>query len=164
MSFISPLQTSPITGEAGLSFFVPWKKLISMVKIRGRETYPFYFGASPATLKLASELRAGMTIAEKVLWERLRNRKCSNFKFRRQHPIGEFIVDFFCYEAMLVIELDGEVHHDEYQKERDFERTEILNEFEITVIRFKNETVLNDIESVLMTIEKALSERNISNK
>lgn len=147
-----------------MSFFVPWKKLISMVKIRGRETYPFYFGASPATLKLASELRASMTKAEKILWECLRNRKCLNFKFRRQHPIGEFIVDFFCYEAMLVIELDGEVHHDEYQKERDFERTLILKEYGIRVVRFKNEAVFNDIEGVLKTIEKALNEQYFTNK
>jgi len=99
-----------------------------------------------------------------MLWERLRKKKCRNFKFRRQHPLGEFIVDFFCYEAMLVIELDGEVYHDEYQRERDAERTNILNELGIRVLRFKNEAIFNDVEGVLKTIEKALNERNHTNE
>jgi len=99
-----------------------------------------------------------------MLWERLRKKKCRNFKFRRQHPIGEFIVDFFCYEAMLVIELDGEVYHDKYQRERDAERTNILNELGIRVLRFKNEAIFNDVEGVLKTIEKALNERNHTNE
>lgn len=129
-----------------------------MVKLQGREIYPFYFGASPTMLKLAAELRGNMTIAEKILWERLRNRKCCNSRFRRQHPIGEFIVDFFCYEAMLAIELDGEVHNDAYQNKRDSERTEILNEHGIRVRRFKNNAVFNKIEEVLKKIEYALKD------
>ena len=133
-----------------------------MVKIRGREAYPFYFGAGPATLRIAAQLRANMTKAEKVLWESLRNKKCCNQKFRRQHPIGDFIVDFFCYDAMLAIELDGAVHYDDYQKERDHERTKILQELGIEVIRFKNREVIENIEEVLQFIEKAILERDQS--
>lgn len=130
-----------------------------MVKIRGREAYPFYFGATPATLRIAADLRANMTRAEKVLWESVRNKKCCRLRFRRQHPIGDFIVDFFCYEAMLAIELDGEVHNDDYQKERDYERTKIINELGIDVIRFKNHEVIENIGEVIQSIEKAILER-----
>ena len=131
-----------------------------MVKIRGREVYPFYFGASPATLRIAADLRANMTTAEKILWERLRNKKCCNLKFRRQHPIGDFIVDFFCYDAMLAIELDGEVHNDDYQKERDYERTKILRELGIDIIRFKNHEVMGNIGDVIRSIEEVIFERD----
>jgi very-short-patch-repair endonuclease len=128
-----------------------------MVKLRGREAYPFYFGASATTLKIAADLRKSMTKAEKVLWEKLRDKKCCNFKFRRQHPIGDFVVDFFCYDSMLVIELDGEAHNEKYQEERDQERTKILNEFGITVLRFRNEEVFKNIKAVLEKIKMHLS-------
>jgi very-short-patch-repair endonuclease len=131
-----------------------------MVKLRGREAYPFYFGASPAMLKMAAELRANMTRAEKVLWDRLRNKKCCNLKFRRQHPIAEFVVDFFCYEAMLVIEIDGDVHSNSYQKERDFERTKFLNGLGIRVIRFNNEEIFHNIDVVMEKIKKELQKDN----
>ncbi len=81
-----------------------------MVKLRGRESYPFYFGATPELLRRAAELRKNMTKAETVLWGYLRKRQLTGYRFRRQHPINIVIVDFFCYEAMLVIEVDGEVH------------------------------------------------------
>ncbi len=129
-----------------------------MVKLRGREAYPFYFGASPEMLRRAAELRANMTTAEKALWAQLRKKNCCNQKFRRQHPIGNFIVDFFCYEAMLAIELDGEVHTESYQKERDEERTKILNDLGIAVLRFRNEEVFDQIETVLETIKMYLPE------
>lgn len=131
-----------------------------MVKLRGREAYPIYFGASPAMLKLAAELRSNMPKAEKPLWEKLRNRKCYDSRFRRQHPIREFIVDFFCYEAMIAIELDGEIHNDAYQNERDSERTNILNELGIRVIRFTNDAVASIIEEVLQEIEDALKDES----
>ncbi len=128
-----------------------------MVKLRGREAYPFYFGAGPEMLRRAAELRANMTSAEKALWAQLRKRNFCNQKFRRQHPIGNFIVDFFCYEAMLVIELDGEVHTESYQNERDLERTKILNDLGITVLRFRNEEVFMQIETVLINIKQHLA-------
>ena len=90
-----------------------------MVKYEGQEDYPIYFGAGPERVRIAGDLRKSMTPAEKVLWKRLRNRQLKGFRFRRQHPMKDFIVDFFCYDAMLVIEVDGEVHNETHQQERD---------------------------------------------
>jgi len=127
-----------------------------IVKLQGRENYPFYFGASPETLKVAGNLRRELTPAEKILWIQLRNKQLLGFRFRRQHPIGGFVVDFFCYEAMLVIELDGEVHDTSYQQERDRERTNILKNFGIIEVRFRNEEIMNDLDHVLAKIKEAL--------
>ena len=88
-----------------------------MAKLRGAEEYPIYFSTTPEILRIAGELRHSMTPAEKKLWEYLRNRKISGYRFRRQHPLNEFVVDFFCFEAMLALEVDGAVHEDRYQKE-----------------------------------------------
>ena len=123
-----------------------------MVKLSGKEQYPIYFGANSELLRIASDLRKLMTPAEKILWEQLRNRKLSDYRFRRQHPIGEFVVDFFCYEAMLVIEIDGEIHDTSYQRERDIERKNILQGHGIREIRFRNEDVMNNLENVLAKI------------
>jgi very-short-patch-repair endonuclease len=74
-------------------------------------------------------------------------------QFRRQHPINRFIADFYCAKIKLVIEVDGSVHELSENKEYDIERSEILNDFGITVIRFSNEQVINKIENTLKTIE-----------
>jgi very-short-patch-repair endonuclease len=127
-----------------------------MAKLRGQEDYPIYFGAGPELLKLAGELRKSMTPAEKVLWIRLRNRQVKGYRFRRQHPVEDFIVDFFCYDAMLVVEVDGTVHDDPTQRERDEQRTMILKRLDLKEIRFTNEEVMNDIDQVINRIESAL--------
>jgi very-short-patch-repair endonuclease len=127
-----------------------------MVKLGGQEDYPIYFGAGPELLRIAGDLRKSMTPAEKILWERLRNRQIKGFRFRRQHPIKDFIVDFFCYDAMLVIEVDGEVHSDEHQHERDEQRTNILNRLGIRELRFTNQDVINQTDKVINKIESAL--------
>jgi very-short-patch-repair endonuclease len=127
-----------------------------MVQLIGKEAYPFYFGARPELLRIAANLRKNMTPAEKVLWEQLRNRQLMGCRFRRQHPIFEFVVDFFCYEAMLVIEVDGDVHEDSFQAERDAERTKILKGFGINELRFRNEEVMHNAEGVLKRIEDEL--------
>ncbi len=127
-----------------------------MVKIRGREKYPIYYGAKPRVLGIAYDLRNTMTEAEKALWKNLRNRQIMGFRFRRQHPINDFVVDFFCYEAKLVIELDGEVHDDISQKERDQERSKVLNGLGLNVIRFRNEEVLNNLDEVVSKITNNL--------
>ncbi|MBP6872648.1 MAG: endonuclease domain-containing protein [Bacteroidales bacterium] len=128
-----------------------------MAKLGGREDYPFYFGAGPELLRIAGDLRKSMTPAEKILWEKLRNRQIKGFHLRRQHPIKYFIVDFFCYDAMLVIEVDGSVHDDKSRMERDQQRTLILKRLGIKEIRFKNEEVINHIDQVIIGIEAVLS-------
>jgi very-short-patch-repair endonuclease len=66
-----------------------------------------HFGADAFTFRKAEELRINMTKAEKLLWEEIRNNKLDGLKFRRQHPIGRFIVDFYCHKLKIIIELDG---------------------------------------------------------
>jgi very-short-patch-repair endonuclease len=128
-----------------------------MVKLGGQEEYPIYFGAGPELLRIAGDLRKSMTKAEKVLWERLRGRQVKGYRFRRQHPVKDFIVDFFCYDAMLSIEVDGEVHNDSYQNERDEQRKMILKRLGINELRYTNEQVLNQIDKVIKEIESELS-------
>ena len=107
-------------------------------------------------MRIAGDLRKSMTPAERVLWERLRNRQVRGYRFRRQHPIKNFIVDFFCYEAMLIIEVDGSVHDEIKQSERDEQRTLILKRLGIKVIRFSNYEVINLTDQVITKIEEEL--------
>ena len=131
-----------------------------MVLIKGAEDFPFYFGASIELLTRAGNLRRDMTRAEKILWQKLRKKQIDGFRFRRQHPIDTFIADFFCYQAMLVIEVDGDVHQDTTQADRDIERTRILNLHKIKVIRFTNTQIENNINFVLQEIRNALHEQS----
>ncbi|AXP80268.1 Leucine--tRNA ligase [Mariniflexile rhizosphaerae] len=107
-------------------------------------------------LKHAKDMRANPTLAEAALWEQLRNKNLGA-KFRQQHLIGDYIVDFVCLDKKLIIEVDGEIH--DSQIEEDAERTEILENNYFKVIRFKNEEVLGNIEGVLKTIKEELSQR-----
>jgi len=108
-------------------------------------------------LKKARNLRKKQTKSEDVLWQLLRRKQLSGAKFRRQHPIKEgIILDFYCHAAKLAIEIDGGYHDTEAQKARDAERTQILNEMGIRVIRFRNEKVLENTETVLEEIAEAL--------
>ena len=94
---------------------------------------PIYFGAKPKILGHAKELRKDMTDAEKQLWQKLRKRQLQGFKFRRQHPLLQFVADFYCHEAKLVIEVDGGYHQTEEQKELDEGRTHELEQAGIKV-------------------------------
>ncbi|MBA4379930.1 MAG: hypothetical protein C0393_04475 [Anaerolinea sp.] len=101
----------------------------------------------------AKELRQEMTPAEKILWEHLRGRQLGGFKFRRQHPLGPFITDFYCAEKRLVAEIDGDIH--DLQREQDEQRTRQFEEFGYRVIRFRNEEVETNIGLVLKKILEA---------
>jgi very-short-patch-repair endonuclease len=131
-----------------------------MVKLRGNEKSRMYFGATPEIIRIAGELRRATTPSEKLLWTHLRKRRIDGFRFRRQHAIKDFVVDFFCLDAMLVIEVDGNVHNESYQHERDIERTEILKRFGLRVLRCTNSEIESDIEKVLQKIQKALENKN----
>ena len=104
------------------------------------------------------ELRQNATDAEQLLWQLLRNRGVHDSKFRRQHPIAGYILDFYCHEAKLAIELDGSGHLEDVQAKYDDERTKLLNEQGIRVLRFWNNDVLKDPESVLNGIWLALDD------
>jgi len=101
------------------------------------------------------ELRKESTEAEKLLWAELRNRKLNGLKFRRQHPLDKFIVDFYCNEKKLVVELDGDVHDQKVNNEYDEARTAMLAGLNIIVLRFKNEDVINNMKDVLKKISGA---------
>ena len=101
----------------------------------------------------AKELRKESTPAEKVLWDRLRNRQLGGYKFRRQAPMGHVIADFYCAECKLIVEIDGDIH--DFQLEKDKLRTEEIESFGYRVIRFRNEEVLSNIETVLNKILEA---------
>jgi very-short-patch-repair endonuclease len=108
---------------------------------------------------LARKMRSNPTSAEKKFWEYIRDRKFMNIKFRRQHPfyfdyLGKetfYIVDFYSSEEKIVIEIDGKIHN--FTKQKDKERTDILNLLGLRVIRFKNDEVENNIEEVLKKLE-----------
>jgi very-short-patch-repair endonuclease len=105
---------------------------------------------------LARELRKNMTDAERIIWYYLRDRRLSGWKFRRQHPIGPFIVDFICIEKRLIVEVDGGQHN--LNPEIDIKRTEYLKERGYRVIRFWNNDVLKETEAVLNSILLSLSD------
>jgi len=108
-----------------------------------------------SSIRHAREMRKAPSDAERRLWSCLRNRQLGNFKFRRQHPIGPFIVDFCCIEKSLVIELDGEQHLTAEQY--DGRRSEFLAQRGYRVIRFWNSAVLTGIEAVLEQVQIDLS-------
>jgi very-short-patch-repair endonuclease len=112
------------------------------------------------------DLRKNSTEAEKVLWEAVRAKKFDGKKFYRQHPIfydisGKetfFVADFYCYEEKLIVELDGKYHR--YRLMEDKERTKILNYLGLSVIRFNNDEVLNDLDKILSKIKQEMEVSN----
>jgi len=111
-----------------------------------------FYGASQEIRSRAKVLRKEITIAEKLLWNKLRNKQLEGLKFRRQHPIDIFIADFYCHEKKLIVEVDGEIH--KYQKEYDEGRTSELEAYGVTVIRFTNDEVINNIKQVIKRIKE----------
>lgn len=105
---------------------------------------------SPVIRTAARELRRRQTPAEEVLWRRLRGQRLAGCKFRRQHPVGHFIVDFCCPTRRLAVEIDGDSHA--HQAEYDAARTEWLNQCGYRVMRFSNADVYERLEAVLEAI------------
>jgi very-short-patch-repair endonuclease len=112
-------------------------------------------GTSEELQGRARQLRKEMTPAESRLWDALRGWGIG--KFRRQHPIERFILDFYCPAARLCVEVDGGIHDDAEQRERDRARGEFLAARSIRVLRFRNEEVLSDTRAVLRRIRTALA-------
>jgi 5-methyltetrahydrofolate--homocysteine methyltransferase len=109
-----------------------------------------------------AELKKFATEAETVLWEYLRGKNLDGYKFRRQHIIDQFIVDFVCLESKLIVEVDGKIHFKPENIKSDAERTERLNRLGFTVLRFTNEEVLGDIDNVQKKILDKLKETAFS--
>src|SRR4030042_4329547 len=104
----------------------------------------------------ARELRTRQTEAEKILWSRLRDKHYYGIKFRRQEPIGNYIVDFVCFEKKLILEIDGNPHKETWVKINDNQRALWLQGEGFRILRFWNSEVLNNVEGVLGKIKKAL--------
>jgi very-short-patch-repair endonuclease len=94
----------------------------------------------------ARHLRRTATVAEKKLWSRLRNRQQHGLRFRRQEPIGDRIVDFFCAEARLAIELDGSGHQRHFNQIEDLDKEIELHEKGVRVLRFSNHAVMSNLD------------------
>lgn len=102
------------------------------------------------------KLRKNQTKAEEIFWELVRNKNFLGLKFRRQHQIGKYIVDFYCHSERLIIEFDGEVHDNTQQKRKDVSRDKYLTSLGNTVLRFRNEELLNNPETVYEKITKII--------
>jgi very-short-patch-repair endonuclease len=123
-----------------------------------------FFGAKPDIFEKAAILREHMTEAEKLLWEKLKDRSLFHYKFRRQHPIDIFIVDFYCHPIHLVIEVDGGYHLNAEQKEYDIGRSAELEYWELKIIRFANNDIFTNIDEVVKKIQKEVKVREIEIK
>lgn len=112
-----------------------------------------FYGASPEIFARARSLRQNMTEFELKIWELLKN-KYQGYKFRRQHPMGPYIADFYCHKLKLVIELDGSHHYiDKNQKKSDEERDANMKKWGIRVLRYPNhinpENIFSEIEKII---------------
>jgi len=105
-------------------------------------------------IELAREQRINLTDSEKIIWLKLRNKQICGFRFRCQHPIYRYILDFYCHEARLAVEIDGDIH--KCRKEYDNYRDEFIKNIGITTLRFTDKEVFNNIQNVLNTIKNAL--------
>jgi very-short-patch-repair endonuclease len=120
------------------------------------ERIPVTSGRRGWTRDTARVLRKSLTPAEVALWAWLRGRGPGGYRFRRQQPIGPYIVDFYCAAARLIVEIDGAVH--DLQEEYDWERQASLEGAGYRVVRFANERVIQDLPSVLRGIQRAIAE------
>ena len=116
-----------------------------------------FYGASRNTFEKARQLRKNMTMAEKTLWLELKNRKLFKTRFKRQHPIDIFIVDFYCHEFKLAIEIDGEIHLEKDIAEYDDGRISDLEKLGIRTIRFTNDQIYYDVSAVTKKILDIIS-------
>ncbi|MEZ4858805.1 MAG: endonuclease domain-containing protein [Flavobacteriaceae bacterium] len=110
--------------------------------------------------QLRKKLRHNLTPAEAFLWEQLKARKLQGRRFTKQHSMGNYIVDFYCAQECLIIELDGEVHYNPSAQEYDLKRTQFLNSLGYTVIRFENKMVFELLPSVLKEITENFNNAN----
>jgi very-short-patch-repair endonuclease len=120
-----------------------------------------FITSSQSSIAKARLLRYSMTEAEKKFWALVRNNRFG-VKFRRQVPIGPYIVDFFCFSAKLAVELDGSQHYTKEGKEYDFHRDQFLKAYGVTVLRFSNREFLENQDGVMQTIWERVNKKNPS--
>ena len=108
---------------------------------------------NPKLKELARQLRNNSTKTEIILWKRLKGKQRFGFNFHRQKPIDNFILDFFCHELMLGIELDGYSHQLEEVQERDAVKTSKMKELGITILRFNDDEIFTNLDQVVLSID-----------
>jgi very-short-patch-repair endonuclease len=113
-------------------------------------------GTTSELEQAARAMRRQPTSAEEVLWGALQKKQVAGLKFRRQHPVGRFVLDFYCPAHKLVVEVDGGVH--DAQQERDAARTEMLETYGYRVLRFRNEEVMQDLPDVVRRIAAVVTD------
>jgi len=122
-----------------------------------------FYKADPLIFSNARELRNRLTPAEKIFWLRLKE-QFPKYKFRRQHPVSIYIADFYCHKIKLVIEIDGPIHDSEESILNDKKRQQDIENLNLTVIRFKNDHVKDEIESVIEIISSIIKKLTTSKK
>jgi very-short-patch-repair endonuclease len=133
------------------------RELSNQGKVMGKR----FISSSQSSTAKARALRRRMTTAEKKFWSLVRNNHLG-VKFRRQVPIGPYIVDFFCFSAKLAVELDGSQHYTEEGKEYDFHRDQFLEAQGITVLRFSNKEFLRNQDDVMQAIWESVHKKETS--
>ena len=115
--------------------------------------------------QIAERLRRDMTVTEKIIWDRVCKSQLG-VRIRRQHPVWKFIADFYCHEVKLVIEIDGGIHLRSENKEYDISRDIILKEFQIEILRFTNDEVINEPDLVIGKIKRTIEtlKQNLARK
>jgi very-short-patch-repair endonuclease len=108
-------------------------------------------------IELARKMRINLTPVEEILWNELKENKLNGFKFRNQHPVYRYILDFYCHKKLLAIEIDGDIH--KQKQDYDEYRDEFLKNIGIKTLRFTNENVLNNTKQVLKIIKEELCKK-----
>lgn len=156
-------RSNPVVSKmetTGLPRRIPTLSILETVDWReewGTTSHPLLCAEAGVLRIYAKQMRSNQTEAETHLWQRLRAHRLDGLKFKRQKPIGRFIVDFVCHESALVVEVDGGYHADTEQIEHDRARTAWLKSQGFQVLRFWNHEVLGQTESVLSRILEAAS-------
>lgn len=122
--------------------------------MKRRKVIPY----NPNLKEFARELRNNSTKAEIILWQKLKRKQMYGYDFHRQKPLDNYIVDFFCHELMLAIEVDGYSHQFEEVYDKDVRKTQRLNELGVSVLRFTDNEVLKEMFSVMLAIENFITE------
>jgi len=117
---------------------------------------PMHYLASDQGFANGRALRQQQTESEKAFWEVVRGSRLDGLKFRRQHPIGPFIADFYCHQYKLVIELDGSVHDEVEQQDYDQNRDSWMREYGLTILRFTNQDVFENMDFVKQQIRQLI--------